>query len=497
MNIDEKNPRWELEINSEHRNRHENLAFDIDVWYPLFEDITFKTHFLPLSLNEARAISNYYAHRFVGKPVFTYDDVLILNSLENRIDNFINSIPSLKSNGAFLRLCGRSPKDGDPYEYKKIFNEYKSNLAKYEVIDKDKVKKRGTIKIHAIAKTKWLNIKTGKDALSLMLTSERVYYDMRDWERHGGKEQIVLREWEEGLDYDNEYRAFVYENKLAAITQYDHYGKYQHIIDEKDTIEKSINEFWKTNVKDRMFFTDYAIDFAYINGKVKMIELSPYLRCTGTAMYKWDRDGKELRYGEGHLRVNETEYDEIDDLADSWEDRWGQMDNFKDYYVQWSIYDSIRYYASYLNVFSYFKSAPVKYVFVVSVLKENFYWNKKYLSEGEKVKNATLKGYGIIIDENGMGWINKGDTAKGEIWKVKEDDLRDVIYFYGEDDCVVKEENIDGYQVTFVLKENVKGKEVDEYTKENEKKYDAIGSKVKIEEKYLRYSLRFPLDEKK
>ena len=135
MNIDEKNPRWELEINSEHRNRHENLAFDIDVWYPLFEDITFKTHFLPLSLNEARAISNYYAHRFVGKPVFTYDDVLILNSLENRIDNFINSIPSLKSNGAFLRLCGRSPKDGDPYEYKKIFNEYKSNLAKYEVID--------------------------------------------------------------------------------------------------------------------------------------------------------------------------------------------------------------------------------------------------------------------------------------------------------------------------------------------------------------------------
>ena len=96
-----------------------------------------------------------------------------------------------------------------------------------------------------------------------------------------------------------------------------------------------------------------------------------------------------------------------------------------------------------------------------------------------------------------MGWINKGDTAKGEIWKVKEDDLRDVIYFYGEDDCVVKEENIDGYQVTFVLKENVKGKEVDEYTKENEKKYDAIGSKVKIEEKYLRYSLRFPLDDKK
>ena len=81
--------------------------------------------------------------------------------------------------------------------------------------------------------------------------------------------------------------------------------------------------------------------------------------------------------------------------------------------------------------------------------------------------------------------------------KVKEDDLRDVIYFYGEDDCVVKEENIDGYQVTFVLKENVKGKEVDEYTKENEKKYDAIGSKVKIEEKYLRYSLRFPLDDKK
>ena len=112
-----------------------------------------------------------------------------------------------------------------------------------------------------------------------------------------------------------------------------------------------------------------------------------------------------------------------------------------------------------------------------------------------------MKGYGIIIDENGMGWINKGDTAKGEIWKVKEDDLRDVIYFYGEDDCVVKEENIDALKKGCVNLgahiDNLKGKEVDEYTKENEKKYDAIGSKVKIEEKYLRYSLRFPLDDKK
>eukprot|EP00121_Abeoforma_whisleri_P004928 Awhi_evm1s4459 len=40
----------ELEYNSEHLLRAENLAFDIDVWYPRLRNFTYETVFLPLSL---------------------------------------------------------------------------------------------------------------------------------------------------------------------------------------------------------------------------------------------------------------------------------------------------------------------------------------------------------------------------------------------------------------------------------------------------------------
>ena len=79
---------------------------------------------------------------------------------------------------------------------------------------------------------------------------KKVYTDLSDWINFGGKEQFCFREWNENLDDDNEFRGFVYENKLTAITQYDHFGKFDDIIKEKDKIEKMIHHFWETEVKN-------------------------------------------------------------------------------------------------------------------------------------------------------------------------------------------------------------------------------------------------------
>lgn len=503
MNLDKINPNWELEINSEHRNRHENLAFDIDVWYPLFEDITFKTYFLPLTREEAASISNYYSYRYLSRKVFTYTDVCILNNLEKRIDTFISSKPDLKEKGAFFRLCGRSAKDGDPLESKKILEEYQENLKKMKN-DYGMDPQNGTTKLNAIAKTHWLKVNNGNETLSMMVTSERVFNDMKDWLKHGGKEQIAFRVWDEKLDYDNEYRGYVYENKLAAISQYDHYGRYQHVIDDKEKVEKLINEYWlkEVKLKNRMKYTDYAIDFGYIDGKIIMIELSPYLRCTGTAMYKWDRDGEELRYGNGKLRVNETEYKEINDLAQMWEERYESTGNYKDYYARWSISDYL------YSWWKYFTSKPVCYVFVVSVLKKGFWWNSKYLNNGQQITEGLVDDYEIIIDENGMGWIvpEKGKTMKGELWKVTEEECEDIRYFYGEKECErreIKMKGENGIEYDKVrIYVRIEGKTekdeiIQEYTIETQKnKYNPVGHKIKIEEKYLKCSLRFPLEKK-
>ena len=146
--------------------RHEGNPFNIDVWYPLVKDITFKTYFIPLEKEEGQIIYKFYN----SKKDITYEDYKILESLEKKIDSEIEKNEELKKNGAFLRLIDRSPKDGDPYDNKKVLEEYKNNLQKYsKELNKD------------INDNTVRNIKNGKDALNLLLTSIRNHQDISDW----------------------------------------------------------------------------------------------------------------------------------------------------------------------------------------------------------------------------------------------------------------------------------------------------------------------------
>ena len=91
---------------------------------------------------------------------------------------------------------------------------------------------------------------TAKEALNLLLTSERIHIDLKDWITEGGKEMLALREFGEKLNDDLEFRGFVYNNKLTALTQYDQYIKFEHIIKNKDKYEKMINDYWTKNIKE-------------------------------------------------------------------------------------------------------------------------------------------------------------------------------------------------------------------------------------------------------
>ena len=144
----------------------------------------------------------------------------------------------------------------------------------------------------------------------------------------------------------------------------------------------------------------------------------------------------------------------------------------------------------------YFTSKPVCYVFVVSVLKKGFWWNSKYLNNGQQITEGLVDDYEIIIDENGMGWIvpEKGKTMKGELWKVTEEECEDIRYFYGEKECErreIKMKGENGIEYDKVrIYVRIEGKTekdeiIQEYTIETQKnKYNPVGHKIKIEETY-------------
>ncbi|KAK8876246.1 hypothetical protein M9Y10_006441 [Tritrichomonas musculus] len=472
-----------------HIFRHESFPFDLDQWYPIMEPITFKTYFIPLKLEQAEAIIQYYSTFYMGKEGFTSQHTKILEELENQIDNLFTTTPGLREKGAFLRLCGRSPKDGEPNDPQRFYDEYRSNLH-YLIEEKHLDPTEGNTKIWAIAKTHWLIVRNAKDCLSLLLSSKKVFTDLSDWKNFGGKEQLCFREFYEDLDDDNEFRGFVYENKLTAITQYDHFGRFEDIIQAKDKIEGMIHQFWEAEVKNRMKVDCYIVDFGYVNGKIILIEVSPFLRTTGPGCLSWDYDAYELRYGSGKLKVASKTNPNADEIARSFEMQWEDSNDYKENFIKESVENPTN-------------QVKKNLLFVASVLKKSFFWNQKYLSYADFIDDAELADHGVLIDSDGMGWIVKEKMKlKGEVWNVDDDDLRDIEFFYGKscqkEIVTVKTVNGEMYENVTCFVSNEPKKEddiiVEEFTIENGKNYNNVAHEERKQEKYLNISYRFPLE---
>jgi hypothetical protein len=196
-------PQDALSFNSEHRLRAENLSYDIDVWYPKLKQFTMKSIFLPLKRNEAEAILAFHDvswRNCKAKPYLTRNEVKILQEFEKSIDEGIlmfhdqrklegkerTDVPSSSSSDTsfFARLCGRSPKDGEPYCRTPVWESYQSVL-RHLIEDGGLDASSANTEMIAISRTKYLSVKNGKDVMSLLLTSERVYAEMIDWLRYG------------------------------------------------------------------------------------------------------------------------------------------------------------------------------------------------------------------------------------------------------------------------------------------------------------------------
>ena len=358
------------------------------------------------------------------------------------------------------------------------------------------------LKILSFIRSNILKVDNAKEALNLLLSSERIHFDLNDWIQEGGKEMLALREFCEDLCDDLEFRAFIYDNKLTAITQYDHYIKFDHIIQNKDKYQKMIHDYWNKNIKNRIKTPNYSIDFAIINDKVISIEMSPFMKSTGPCCLKWEIDFEEMMHGEGNLKVNENDYEDIDEvlipdfilgkevlepydaLLNNKKETWGHM---------------------FTRFFSFSNKEEYFYILVASLLKKNFFWNYKYLSLSEFIDEVNVEGLEIKVDKNGMGWIeiNKDKRLKGEIWKVSKNQLRDIKYFYGltveknyEGKIETKKGNID--KVIFFVRKyppNDKNEEksVEEYTVEMQNnEYNNMAHFIEREERYLKYKLCYP-----
>ena len=310
----------------EHRLRSENLAFEMDVWYPPLADFTFASVFLPLTRRDAEAIVAFYntTRRHVERKTsnrnknvrpneigLAMDHVVLLQALERRIDHALRNDPhlaspnttSMEEGGAFLRLCGRSPKDGEPTDRERraeIWQTYQEQLQELQQQKEQKdmdANEWGNLCAAAILRTtKLLRVRTGADAMALLLTSERVYSDLLDWLQYGEPEQVVLRKWSSNFDLTTEFRCYVGpRGVLVGICQYDPYVCHDYLqdIDNQHAVIQAVLQQWmqvRTLIEtiDGSYCADFGVNMTL--GTAQLIELSPFRKCTGPSLFAWKGD---------------------------------------------------------------------------------------------------------------------------------------------------------------------------------------------------------------
>ena len=514
-------PDYLRKVNWDHKYRHENMSVDMDVWYPMLKSITFKTYFIHIYRREAEAIVNFYNYKNKNQDdVFTYEDTKVLEQLQIKIDYYFNTYDDLKK-GAMFRLTGRSGKDALYYDNEKIYKDYLRNLdencKKYNK-DKSDVNMKYISILSIMDRFK---VNNGKEVLNILLTSYRLHFDLNDWLKHGGKEQIVLRKWDEGLSPDKEFRCFVRDNELKAICQDERFALFPDLIKKKSIYEKLINDFFNTKVKSLMKIPNYIIDFCvFDNNEVKLIEFSPFLLCTSARLFRWNINYEEMLHGNGKLTVREEEYKDLNMFVKDWERHIiKESDHFDDYFLDETFMDKIYSFVSYINpkniYYGIFNKYPNINIFVVSVLKIGFYWSNKYIryednnNKNKYVEKALLENHCINVDKNGFGWITPkmGKKCFGEVYEVTYEDFLDIEFFYDQLDSKMKEINVKKEDkeikvYAFIIDElfnNVKREnifEVEEYNIDLEnKEFNPMQHIICQQERYLNMSLDFDLND--
>lgn len=351
--------RWQLEKKSVHR------PFDFDVYYPLIKDHTWASRIIPFSPNLAQACVNYYQARFNNRTsTLRPGDVELLRDLERSLDDVMSAS---SSTSFFIRMSNRSPKDGFPLEASKLSRKFQSELSKIESSlsvtapvstaasasasvaatsastappssesdDEDplltKYSANDIMVAYSGAQSSALCVSTGREAMCLLLTSERVYRDLHlaldcsvsptdEWNTY-----LIVREWDDDLRHDLEFRCFVHDNHLCAISQYNHYCVFDSVLtlvagEGRKQLIDEIVAYWRIVRNSLKHYDSYVLDVARLGpGRWCTIELNPFARSTGGCLFDWNVDDDALHGRNAadrlpELRVLDTAHDHLADM---------------------------------------------------------------------------------------------------------------------------------------------------------------------------------------
>ena len=337
-------------------------AFGLNTWYNgSLKAHTFETQFVELSEAEIDAMTKGSQFLGIEKPLSS-DQQLALDELEKRLDVAIKEFGEA---GAFIKLNTRSPKDAVFYrndvdfiteirlavineleieeqmakasfqrthsfrkpsktdkDRKPESEEDKNSIPKSllrqkfkdEAFDVSLVQneplKNATLRAFTRVMSAKNQVKNGKEAMFLLRHSLRTKEDLQQltsWNKTAGlTASITVRKWNPDVARHPgmEFRGFVYNNQLNALSQYDDVVYYPNVVKYKEVICTRIKEFFDKLVKEVLQeHKNYVIDFFVGPEKVFLIEINPFHNGAGACLFTWREHRETFMNGPFEFRV--------------------------------------------------------------------------------------------------------------------------------------------------------------------------------------------------
>lgn len=169
----------------------------------------------------------------------------------------------------FVRLSTRSPKDAPLLlpDFKERVKQCRQRLTALDS-NNDQQQQQENTALHAlqIASTVAMGVDTGRDAVRLLVLSKRIQGDLEQFcndELHVASDsaksfKVAVRKFQY-FPLDFELRAFVYQGRLTAITQYNPFIYFPALVARKATIQQLVNQFIEQVFVFKSFVFCYVI----------------------------------------------------------------------------------------------------------------------------------------------------------------------------------------------------------------------------------------------
>ena len=284
--------------------------YNIEEWYANLEEkgkengvkegYTAHTIFMKLSDDELDTIRKWASielSKSLGMPSRpTNQELELREKLEDKVNGIlVDDVEQQKERlltrkgkeGYFLKFSTRSPKDAVSIDKEDADLPLPEQIA-------NKIRK--------------LRVRTGIEAVGLLIKSQRIFSDINMFFQYrvkgssSGELCLIFRDWVE-CPQDHEFRCYVHNRKLTAISQY-HCYSYFEALQDREHIEKIRESIMKYvgEVSHCFPMPSFVIDVAVFSDYTcYVIEINPFGRTmsSGSALYNWDTDC-DLLYGRGN-----------------------------------------------------------------------------------------------------------------------------------------------------------------------------------------------------